>query len=74
MYAARLGPLSRRPSVLVARAQLRWLSLDHRAGFVLSLIDGTSTLDMILDLSGMPRLDALRILLELVQQKVVALS
>ncbi len=74
MYAARLGPLSRTPAVAVPRAQLRWLSLDHRAGFVLSLIDGLSTVDMILDLSGMPRVDALRILLELVQQKVVTLN
>jgi hypothetical protein len=74
MYAARLGPLTRTPTIAVPRSQLRWLSLDHRAGFVLSLIDGTSTVEMILDLSGMPRIDALRILLELVQQKVVALK
>ena len=74
MYAARLGPLNRAPVVIVPRAQLRWLSLDHRAGFVLSLIDGTLTVEMILDLSGMPRIDALRILVELVQQKVVGLK
>jgi hypothetical protein len=74
MYVARLGPLDRAPAVVVPGAHLRWLSLDHRAGFVLSLIDGTSTVEMILDLSGMPRIDTLRILLELVQQKVVALT
>ncbi len=74
MYAARLGSLDRVPSVLVQRAQLRWLSIDHRAGFVLSLIDGTSTLEMILDVCGMPRLDAIRILHELVAQKIVALK
>ena len=74
MYAARLGPLDRVPSVLVQRTQLRWLSIDHRAGFVLSLIDGSSTLEMILDVCGMPRLDAIRILHELVQQKIVALK
>jgi hypothetical protein len=74
MYAARLGPLDRVPTVLVQRAQLRWLSIDHRAGFVLSLIDGSSTLEMILDVCGMPRLDAIRILHELVQQKIVALK
>jgi hypothetical protein len=74
MYAARLGSLDRVPTVLVQRAQLRWLSIDHRAGFVLSLIDGSSTLEMILDVCGMPRLDAIRILHELVQQKVVALK
>ena len=72
MYAARLGPLERIPMVVVPRAQMRWLSMDHRAGFILSLIDGSSTVDMILDVSGMPKLDALRILLDLVQQKIVA--
>jgi hypothetical protein len=72
MFAARLGPLDRVPMVVVPRTQMRWLSIDHRAGFVLSLIDGSSSVEMILDLCGMPRLDALRILHELVQQKIVA--
>jgi hypothetical protein len=72
MYAARLGPLDRVPMVVVPRTQMRWLSMDHRAGFILSLIDGSSSVDMILDVCGMPKLDALRILHELVQQKIVA--
>lgn len=72
MYAARLGPLDRVPLVVVPRTQMRWLSMDHRAGFILSLIDGSSSVDMILDVCGMPKLDALRILHELVQQKIVS--
>jgi hypothetical protein len=72
MYAARLGPLDRVPMVVVPRTQMRWLSMDHRAGFILSLIDGQSSVELILDVSGMPKLDALRILHELVQQKIVA--
>lgn len=72
MYAARLGSLDRVPLVVVPRTQMKWLSMDHRAGFILSLIDGSSTIEMILDVSGMPKLDALRILHELVEQKVVA--
>jgi hypothetical protein len=72
MFAARLGPLDRVPMVVVPRTQMRWLSIDHRAGFILSLVDGASSVDMILDVCGMPRLDAMRILHELVQQKVVA--
>ncbi|MGH7298694.1 MAG: hypothetical protein ACRELB_27380, partial [Polyangiaceae bacterium] len=71
MYAARLGPLTRVPMVVVPRTQMRWLSMDHRAGFILSLIDGSSSVEMILDVCGMPKLDALRILHELVQQKIV---
>jgi hypothetical protein len=73
MYAARLGSLEQVPAVIVQRTQLRWLSIDHRAGFVLSLIDGSSSLEMLLDVSGMPRLDAMRILVELIAQRIVAL-
>jgi len=72
MYTARIGPLDRVPMVMVARDQLRWLSIDHRAGFVLSLVDGVSSVEMILDVSGMPELDALRILSELAQQRIIA--
>jgi hypothetical protein len=72
MYAARLGPLERVPMIVVPRAQMRWLSMDHRAGFILSLIDGSSSVDMILDVSGMPKLDALRILHELAQRKIIS--
>jgi hypothetical protein len=72
MYTARLGPLDRVPIVVVPRTQLRWLSLDHRAGFMLSLCDGATNLEAIADLCGMPRVDALRILYELVQQRVIA--
>jgi hypothetical protein len=73
MYTARIGPLDRVPVVMVATEQLRWLSIDHRAGFLLSHIDGVSNLEMILDVSGMPLLDALKILCELVQQRVITM-
>jgi hypothetical protein len=72
MYITRIGPLDRVPLVMVARDQMRWLSIDHRAGFVLSLVDGVSSLEMILDVSGMPLLDALRILSELAQQRIIS--
>jgi hypothetical protein len=74
MYAARLGALTQRVRVAVPGDQIRWLSLDHRAGFVLSLIDGSSTVEELLDISGMNRLDALRILYTLYDQRVIALS
>jgi hypothetical protein len=73
MFAAKIGPLDRVPTVVVPRTQMRWLTMDHRAGFILSLIDGSSSVEMILDVSGMPKLDALRILHELVMQRIVAL-
>jgi len=73
MYTARIGPLDRVPVVDIAHDQLRWLSIDHRTGFILSLVDGISSLEMILDVSGMPPLDALRMLFELVQQRIISI-
>ena len=73
MYAARIGPMDQIASVAVPPDQITWLSLDHRAGFLLSLIDGTLSIEEILDVSGMSRLDALRIMYTLVQQNVITL-
>ena len=74
MYSARLGALDQMVAVAVPNDQIRWLTLDHRAGFLLSLIDGGSTVDQILDISGMPRLDALRIMYQLLDQRVISLG
>lgn len=73
MYAARIGPMDQVAVVAVPPDQITWLSLDHRAGFLLSLIDGVSSIEEILDISGMTRLDALRIMYTLVQQNVITL-
>ena len=74
MVLARLGSLSQTVRVAVPNDQIRWLSLDHRAGFLLSLADGHLTIEEILDISGMPRIDALRILDGLLDQRVIALA
>jgi hypothetical protein len=74
MYLSRLGGLRRVPNVAVGQDQLRWLSLDHRAGFLLSLVDGRSTLDEVLDMSGMSDLEALRLLVQLLQQNVIKMG
>ena len=74
MYAAKLGSLDQVPVVAIPSEQLRWLTLDHRSGFLLSHVDGVSTLEEILDVSGMNHLEAMRIIYELLQQKVIALQ
>jgi hypothetical protein len=74
MYSGKLGPLNQVPRVGVQTDQIRWLSLDHRAGFLLSLIDGRSSIEEILDICGMPRLDGLTILCSLLEQDVIRLG
>lgn len=64
----------RTPRVALDRAAVAALSLDHRAGFLLSIIDGTFTVQELLDVCGMPQMDALALLFELTERGVVALD
>ena len=43
MYLARLGSLAQVVRVALSGDQIRWLSLDHRAGFLLSLPESERT-------------------------------
>lgn len=73
IYIGRLGSLDQVPVLAVAKSEFRWLALDHRAGFLLSLVDGSSTLEDIVDVSSMPQLEALRTLHALVTQQIITL-
>ena len=74
MYLSRIGDLKQWVHVKMSGRELRWLSIDHRAGFMLSRVDGPITVEELLEICGMPRLDALRILHDLLQQKVITLA
>ena len=50
---------------------LKRLPLDHRAGFLLSLMDGTLDIDTLVEVSGMPRDEVLRIVRDLHDSGVV---
>jgi len=71
MCEARIGQFTQRATVVMGPEQVRWLALDHREGFLMSLIDGNSSVDDLLDISGMQRLDALRIFAALIDKGVV---
>ena len=58
----------------MAPEEIQGLSLDHRSGFLFSLIDGVSTFDDIIDMASMGRLDALRLLYEMREQGVLVVS
>jgi hypothetical protein len=73
-YLSRLGAVTQVPVMAVPRSELKWLSLDHRAGFVLSLVDGASNVEDLIDVSGMPPLEVLRTLFELLSQRVIELK
>ena len=55
-------------------AELRWLGLDHRSGFLLSRVDGVSTVEEVLDVCGMPRLEALKTLVDLLDRGAIGVK
>lgn len=61
------------PTLAVSRAELSRLAIDHRAGFVLSHVDGVSSVETILDVSAMPHEETLRILTELAARGIVVI-
>jgi len=73
-YLSSLGDRSAIPRVVISQEEMRWLTLDHRAGFLLSFIDGSTTIGEVLDGSAMSELEALRIMFELRQQGAIEIQ
>ncbi len=72
LYGSRLGPLDRVPRRTVLDSEIRWLGLDHRDGFVLAQVDGGHTIEEIIDVTGMPALEVLKTLVELLDVGAIA--
>jgi hypothetical protein len=72
-YAGRFGTLGCTPRLAAPLHEFRNLALDHQAGFLLSCVDGATTLEVVLDLCAMPRLEALRLVAKLVDYGVLLL-
>ncbi len=66
-----LGDLSGIVAVAMPLHELSLHELDHRTAFLLSRVDGTLCLEDVLDVSGMPRLEAYRYLARLVLQGIL---
>lgn len=71
MYRSRLGRLTHCPAIRLRPQDIIWQSFDHRAGFLLSQVDGQTSYEDIVDISGMPELEATRLLAGLVEQGVI---
>lgn len=65
VFQSFLGDLERQPVLARPLHELAAAPISPRAAFLLSRVDGTLSLDEILDVSGMPRLEAYRYLCQL---------
>jgi hypothetical protein len=73
-YFATLGGPTGVPRITLPPARMKELPLSPHAAFVLSQIDGACSVDDILDISTLGRLDTLQILYDLAQQGVITVG
>ena len=71
IWESKIGNLKAVPVVKIPADEVIWLNLNHREGFVLSQVDGLMRYEDILDVCGMPRLEVLRVLANLVADGVI---
>ncbi|TXD39204.1 hypothetical protein FRC98_02045 [Lujinxingia vulgaris] len=70
----RLGSLVQVPTLKVSMGDIAGLDLDHRAGFLLSQIDGMLCFEDILDMSSMSRLETLTLLADLFDKGIIGVD
>ena len=66
--------LSKVPTLVLSRHELNVADLDHRDYFLVSLMDSGTTIETLLDISGMPSEEALALLDSLVRRGIVKLE
>jgi hypothetical protein len=66
VFTEYLGDLERRPRLARSMSTVVGEPIDSRAAFLLSRVDGSLSYEELLDVSGMPRLEAARYLCQLV--------
>jgi len=71
VFATYVGPEQGVPTLGVSPDALTDQNLDHRAGFLLSRIDGVMTIEHLFDIAGMPRFETLRILASLLRVNAI---
>jgi hypothetical protein len=67
----RIAPLNRVPRLAKAMTELGALLEDPKTAFVLGFVDGVLPLDTIIDVTGLPETDTLRVLDHMIAQGIV---
>lgn len=71
ILTARLAPLTRVPALSREMTQLGPLLEDPKTAYVLGFVDGLLPLETIIDVTGLPELETLRILDRMIAQSIV---
>jgi len=62
------------PRVLLPAAELHAAELDHREYFLISLLDGATDIETLLDISGLPSEEALALIDALVRRGILGMG
>lgn len=73
-YVERLGSTSVVPRLAASPEAIKARALDHVEGFLLAQIDGVTEVETLLDVSGLPRWMALRVICDLVERGIVRVA
>ena len=68
---ARLAPMTRVPVLTRPITELGHLIEDPKTAYILGFVDGLLPLETVVDVAGLPELDALRILYRAIEQYVI---
>ncbi|NNE17565.1 MAG: hypothetical protein HKN10_03710 [Myxococcales bacterium] len=71
-YLNRIGSVDYVFNLAVPAAKVKWLGLDPQAAYLLSLLDGQTTVAEALQICQMGRLEALRVFTELLDAEAIA--
>jgi len=71
IFQSFIGDSQRQPHLTKPLHELQNAPISPRAAFLLSRIDGTLTIDELLDVSGMPRMEAYRYLCQLLLRGIL---
>lgn len=74
LYGSKIGDLAGVPVSILSESELRWLGLDRRAAFVLSRIDGIASVEQVLDGCGMPRIEGMKTLVDLLDRGAIRIG
>ncbi|HVH45691.1 MAG TPA: hypothetical protein VM925_25225 [Labilithrix sp.] len=70
-FRARLAPMTRAPTLVRKITELGALIEDPKTAYILGFVDGVLPLETIVEVAGLPEIDALRILDRAVDQYVI---
>lgn len=74
LYLERLGDPETVPRVDLAQGNLQDIQMDHKTAFLLTRIDGTLTIEEILDIAGMSRFEAVKNLVQALEEGIICID